>query len=251
MEPNKRKHERHASDVRLYVYDAKTGHLIGKLANLSAQGAMLVTSEAIKSSTVYSCRMELPQEILGHRFIEFTAECRWSRKNVELDRWESGYQLSLSGINAEMIEYLILGFKLCGWADPGLEGLQTVELESRRRSVRYEFDKPLPVFEKSNYRQIGVMADLSVEGMRLLTQKPIEQDQLIECRVKLPKPIFQQEYLILEAVCMWCRKGTRTAEHASGFRLVNVSRENAAIVLHLIIHYARPQSTKPRVQVIG
>lgn len=212
---------------------------------------MLITAEPVKSGMTFTCRLDLPQEILGQRDIEFSAECRWSRKNVELDRWESGYRLNLTGLSAEMIEYLILGFKLCGWADPDVADLKTVELENRRRSVRYEFARPLEVFERNSYRQIGVLADLSVEGMRLLTQKPIEAEQLIECRVRLPKPIFQQEYLILDAICMWCRKGVRTAQHESGFRLVNVPKENAAIILHLIIHYAQPKESRSRVQVVG
>lgn len=250
MDLNKRSHERHASDVRMYVYDAKTDLMIGKLANLSAAGAMIVTPEPIKSGTTFSCRMDLPKDILGHSSINFIAECRWSRKNIERDRWESGYRLTLTGIDLEMVDYLIIGFKLCGWADPELSAIQTVDLENRRRAVRYDFDQPLSVFEKCSYRQIGLLADLSVEGMRLLTQKPIEKDQLIECRIRLPKPIFRQEYLEMDAVCMWCRKGTRTAQHESGFRLVSVSRDNAAIILHLIIHYAHPQSTKARVQVI-
>ncbi len=246
---NRRKHPRLAPKEFLKVFDRTNNILLGELVNLSSEGAMLVTPGPIKASTVFKCRVILTQEILGRGEITFEAECRWCRKNIPADRWESGYRLQLNPQEAEMIEYLSLGFKLCDWGDEDLREVRTTDLENRRRSVRYELEEPYPVFELQSYRQIGVVADLSVDGMRLITSKPIAKDAQFSCRVKLPTTIFREDYLMLDVKCMWSRKRETTGDFESGYSIVKLSKEDAAIILHLLIHSSRAQKTKPRVQV--
>lgn len=251
MVADRRKHERCSPEIYLTVHDCLTKQPMGKLVNLSPEGAMLVTSRPIRASTSFRCRVELPHRIMGHNDVFFNAECRWCRKNVKADRWESGYRLNVTGIDAELVQYLILGFKLCDWGEADLPDAKTRDMENRRRSDRHELCDPLPVFELRSYRQIGKLADLSMAGFRIITQKPIGKDDMLQCRVKLPKKIFQQDYLTLGARCMWCRKRTSDAHYESGHKIVNISEDDASVILHVLIHFAKAQQTKRRVQVVG
>lgn len=250
MEKDRRKHERQSTEDYLPVYDGESGELIGELVNLSPTGAMFITPKPVSVSTTIRCRVELPQPILGRREIIFDAECRWCRKNIQAARWESGYLLAVTGIDAELVSYLIIGFKFQDWGEDDLPEARTADLACRRRSVRYEFDHSPPVYELRSYRQIGELADLSIDGIRLLSAKPVSRGELLECRVKLPRKVFEEEYLVLSARCMWCKRYQGGERFESGYRLEHVSEQDSAIILHLLIHFAHTQSTRKRVKVI-
>ena len=233
------------------VYDRLTKKPIGELANLSAKGAMFITPGPIKESTFFQCQVELTSAIMGRDDIVFDVECLWCRKNIKADRWESGYRLEVTGVDAEMVPYLTLGFDLDDHDYDRLPDVRTVEMQNRRDSVRHEFDENFPIFEQDSYRQIGELADLSTRGMRIYTKEPVKKNELLRCRVKLPREVFQQEYLFLDVKCMWSSKGKGVAQHESGHRIVNISERDDAILIHLLFHYARTQPAKRSVRVVG
>jgi hypothetical protein len=232
------------------VYDRQTKQQIGKLVNLSSEGAMFITPRPAKASTTYQCRVELPLELLGQPEIIFDAECRWCRKNVKADQWESGYKLNVAGKHAKSISYLVLTLKLGYWGDENIADATTREMESRRRQIRYELEEMLPVYELQSYRQIGYLADLSIQGARLITKKRIKKDALNHCRVALSRSIPQQEYLVFDSMCMWCRRSSDGVQYESGHRIVNISEKDSAVLLNLLIHHAEAQLTTKRIQVV-
>ena len=247
---DRRKNQRRAPDEYITVYDESTGQLIGSLANMSTDGLKLVTDQAIKPGTTLKCRINLETDIMGYKEIYFSAECRWCRKNVAAGHWESGYLLQASGIDMNLISYMILGFKLCNWGDENVPDVETVDMANRRKTVRYEFDNPLPIYEFRGYRQLGTLADISIDGTRICTIKPIAEGQTIRFRVRLPKEVFRRDFIIIEAKCMWCRKNRDDDYYQSGHALINISKETASIILHLIIHYATPQQTMQKIMVV-
>ncbi|MEW5922934.1 MAG: PilZ domain-containing protein [Candidatus Zixiibacteriota bacterium] len=247
---DRRKSQRRAPDEYITVYDEVTGQPIGSLANMSIDGVKLVTDQAIKPGTILECRINLETDIMGYKEIYFSAECRWCRKNVAAGHWESGFLLQASGIDMNLISYMILGFKLCNWGDESVPDVETAEMENRRRSVRYEFENPLPIYEFRGYRQLGILADISIDGARICTIKPITKGRTIKFRLKLPREVFRQDFIVLEAKCMWCRKNKNDDYFQSGHALLNVSKENSSVILHLIIHFATPQYTKPKIVVV-
>ncbi|MEW5794798.1 MAG: PilZ domain-containing protein [Candidatus Zixiibacteriota bacterium] len=251
MSGERRKNERHSSRKYLKVHDHSTRELLGRLVNLSSDGAMLITPGPVKVSGTRRCAVQLVDQIMGRDEIIFDAECRWCRKNVKEDRWESGYRLTVTGIDAVLISYLILGLKLRFWGEEDLPDAKTVEKRNRRKSDRYELDRPLPVFERNSYRQIGELADFSLSGIRIITPKPVDKDTVLHCRVKLPEQVFQREYLVLDVRCMWCRQGESGLGYESGYSIVNISRQDASIILHLLVHKGKKQLDRPRMQVVG
>ncbi len=251
MTEERRKSERHEAPQFMTVYDAATKLPIGTLVNMSADGAMLVTEQPVKPATTMRCRVELPNDIMDHEQVRFLAECRWCRRNVAKNRWESGYRLTAEGIDAYLISCLVLGFTLGDWGDKTLADVKTVDLENRRGAERYEFESPLPAFEPTSYHQIGQVADLSADGARLITEGPVAEGTELPCRIKLPKKVFQREFLMLNLKCMWSRELKNRNQYESGYRFINISKEDAAIVLHLMIHHGKPRNSEKRIAVVG
>ncbi len=244
------------SDIRynlnscIVVLDRKTNKPIGNLANLSKQGAMFLTAEAVKVSSKFSCKIELEKPIMDYDEIWFDATCFWCRKNIKNNLWESGYQLQVSGIDIELISYLSLSYVLDSLESPGIEEPKTVQLESRRINTRYEPKNIFPVFAKQKSIQVGEIVDISQGGIMMTTNSSHEKGSIVEYRAKLPKRIFQRDYLIFKAECRWTRKDEHSGKYTIGLKFINLSQQDSVIILHLIIHYLNECSSTKRLKVI-
>lgn len=238
---NERRDENRYSPHRcLTVFNRTTGEPIGHLANLSAQGAMVITKGPIKKSTVLPCRIDLNRPIMGQRAVLFDAECMWNRKNVKAERWESGYRLSVSGVDAELVQYLVLRFRLQGKAAADIPEVKTVNMADRRESARYEFAKKLAVYEQHSYRQIGWLADLSYQGLRLFGHQSLAKNTKHQCRIRLPREIFREDYLIFETECMWSTVSSDGDTFESGHRIRVIEPPHDVIIVYLLIHFGKP-----------
>jgi hypothetical protein len=153
-------------------------------------------------------------------------------------------------VNEELVSYLSLSFEVGKWETPGPIEIETVPVENHRKSTRYDAREPFPVYEQKSYRQIGLLTNLSTAGVSMTTPKPVEKGRILNCRAKLPKTIFQRDYLMFDAECMWCRKNEDEGWFESGHRLKKVSEHDAVIILHLIIHVLDEQPKEQRVRVI-
>ncbi|MHC4751162.1 MAG: PilZ domain-containing protein [Planctomycetota bacterium] len=247
----RRKQTRHVPEKHLKVFDNKSNEYIGIFANFSTYGIMLVTQEEIKSSSVLKCRVELLQPILDHNEIIFEAHCCWSRKNISKRWWESGHKIKATGIDKELLEYLSVAFVVGKWKIPGITEVKTTPAENLRKTVRYEVKDQYPVYQQFSYHEIGKLENLSIEGSSFITQKHIKKGTLLNCKVRLPKTIFQRDYLIFDAECMWCKKDGDTGRYRSGYKLHNVSEHDRVIILYLILHYLEEQKTKQRNLVVS
>jgi hypothetical protein len=212
---------------------------------------MLITPGPVAESTSFKCRIDLDPPIMGQDSLLFEASCQWSRKNVGAGRWESGFQLKVTGIDAELIQYLMLNFRLQGREAREIPDVKMIEMKNRRESIRYEFDRPLAVYEKRSYRQIGELADLSLRGARIISRRKIKKGVRVQCRVRLPKEIFRQEYLLFETKCMWSVPIGDDHAYESGHSIVNIERPHEVIIVYLLIHYGKPQPAGRQQKVVG
>ncbi len=247
----KRRQKRYIPDKHLKIFDNNSNEYIGLLANISTDGAMFVTREKIKSSSVLKCRIELLKPILNHNEIIFEAHQRWCRKNVAKDWWESGYMIEATGINKELLSYLSISFVAEDMKIPGIEDVKTTPASELRETTRYEVKDNYPVYQKLSYHEIGKMADLSREGASFVTPNHIEKGTFLKCKVKLPKTIFQQDYLFFDAECMWCKKHEDTGSYRSGYKLHNVSEEDKVIIIYLIQNYLEEQKTTQKFHIVN
>ena len=247
--PKQRKQTRYIPEQHHKIFDDNSGNYIGVLANISTDGMMFVTPEKIKSSSVLKCRLELFHPILDHDEIFFEAHHRWSRKNISKGWWESGYSITATEIDRELLSYLSLAFVIGKWTIPGVNDVKTTLAKNLRKTTRYEVKDQYLVYQQSSYHEIGKLADLSIAGSSFLTKKHVKVNTLFHCRVKLPKNIFQREYLVFDAECMWCKEDGDPGWYESGYKLHNVSEHDKVIISHLILYYLEEQKTEQRIRV--
>lgn len=250
MSEERRQSERFVPPESFIVYDRKSKKPLGELVNLSTDGAMLLTNESIKPAATYDCQMRLRPPMMGYSQVRFELECRWCRKNVTMRRWESGYRLTASEEDAYLLSYLVLGFKFCDWGDPSVTEVETVEMPDRRKAVRFELTSPLPVFDHHSHTQLGAVMDISMGGFRVASDRSINENDIVTCRLQLPKKLFELEFLSMKGECMWCRE-VNPGHFESGYQFVDISKQESAVILYLMINFGTPRHGEKKIVVVG
>ena len=83
------------------VRNLGSGQTMGEVVNLTPEGLMLVSDEAIAGNTIYQVEFVLPQPILSLSHIELGIECLWCRQADTSDRYWSGHQIIDASVEAQ------------------------------------------------------------------------------------------------------------------------------------------------------
>ena len=95
------------------VLDRDTGVAIGRLADLSVRGIMVVGEEPIELGVDFSLALELPEPIEGRPTIELEARSLWSRPAPNPKLKETGFEITQStDQGGRMISRLIMSLGL-------------------------------------------------------------------------------------------------------------------------------------------
>lgn len=107
MNDRRTRSRRRTNDYHL-VYNRDTGEFIGRIVDLTPEGARLIGENPMKVPAGFACRMRLPDLINGCAEILFDMESIWSKYNKTCDWHETGYRFTqLSEFAKEAIAYLI------------------------------------------------------------------------------------------------------------------------------------------------
>lgn len=76
----------------LMVVDRLTDAQLGRIANLSLEGAMVASRKPVDTPAVFACKMDLPSRLHGFEKIEFDIQAKWCKRNDSTGVYETGYQ---------------------------------------------------------------------------------------------------------------------------------------------------------------
>ncbi|MDH3892544.1 MAG: PilZ domain-containing protein [candidate division Zixibacteria bacterium] len=113
----------------------------------------------------------------------------------------------------------------------------------RRRLTRYEVEEYYPVVERETDRAVGRLANLSIEGVMLITEEPVKKRTLLKLTLKLPTPVLGHATVEFDAECRWSRKGRGVDWFESGYRLKNVPIEDQTTILCLVMQLLADKTT--------
>lgn len=88
-----RKYTRKRTSDYFLVRHLQTHQIIGRIANLSVGGLMLIATKSLTVHRDYKLQLEFPRIIAEKSSITFTAESRWSKYNGHADWWEIGFEI--------------------------------------------------------------------------------------------------------------------------------------------------------------
>jgi hypothetical protein len=92
--------------LRIFVQD--TNQMLGHLVDITPGGVMCISEELIESGKNFKLRMLLPSGIYGRDHLDFEAESRWSKRDINPDFFDTGFQFTLiDPKDQEIINHLI------------------------------------------------------------------------------------------------------------------------------------------------
>ncbi len=104
----------------------------------------------------------------------------------------------------------------------------------KRRNERFQISFFLRILDKDTDETMGHVVDISVSGMRVLTDRPVSQDRDYTLAIDLTKDINLEQEVIFTAKCVWIKQDLSSGAYNCGFQLQNVTEKDQAIILKLI-----------------
>ncbi|MFA7553691.1 MAG: PilZ domain-containing protein [Spongiibacteraceae bacterium] len=88
-----RKHPRTELNQPILVVDIINGVNLGELVNVSVDGIMILSKQAVPIQSIYQLTLQLPIEIAGRNRIDLGADCLWCRQAEDPHRYWAGLQI--------------------------------------------------------------------------------------------------------------------------------------------------------------
>lgn len=101
MTEHHRKHERMQLRKAIKVIDIVNGCAAGEVVNITIEGMMLSTDQALQPGSIYQFALTLPEPIGEHNVINLGADCLWSRAANQDNRHWAGFQIIDASETAE------------------------------------------------------------------------------------------------------------------------------------------------------
>ncbi len=118
-------------------------------------------------------------------------------------------------------------------------------MQEKRKLERKNFiydievlDRGKPVDETGDFPVIGDMADITVEGVMLVTDDPVEESAEFHMRVPLPEEINGKNEIDFVAESICCNKTIHETIFTTGFRITKVDESNRSVILRFIEEFA-------------
>ena len=88
-----RKYTRRRTNDYFLVRHLQTKQIIGRVANVSLGGLMLIATKPLSVHRDYQLQLVFPRSIADKQWIKLSAESRWSKYNSRADWWEIGFEI--------------------------------------------------------------------------------------------------------------------------------------------------------------
>jgi hypothetical protein len=114
---------------------------------------------------------------------------------------------------------------------------QERKMEDRRKLRRKYLAFFTRVFDRNSGQLLGHLADLTAEGMMIISEKPLRTEELYSLEMDLSGAFFEKERLTFQAESIWCKPDIDPSFYNTGFRLLKMSAEDITIIERIIKEY--------------
>lgn len=114
--------------------------------------------------------------------------------------------------------------------------LGTKSVEQRSLS-RHHLIYYLRVFDGISNRVVGHIVDISPKGLMLITDEPISAHEEFRLRMRFPGSGSDQEELLFDAVCRWCREDDNPEFYIAGFQIQDLPEPSTNFIQGLIAEF--------------
>lgn len=96
------------------LFDRETGELLGHLANLTPEGAMIISEAPLETGKVYRLHMDLSEAYFSKSHLDFEARCVYSQPEAIAPKfYNTGFQLlKIAPEDVQIITQIIQEYEL-------------------------------------------------------------------------------------------------------------------------------------------
>ncbi len=117
-------------------------------------------------------------------------------------------------------------------------------MDEQRKLVRRKAKGEYPIINRQTGDMVGLVLDLNIKGVKLLTPEPIEVPRLYYYEMTLPHKVNGSKQIFFDAESRWCEKREDTGYYECGFRLRNVAKSEKDKIEELTRHWMVTESEK-------
>ena len=109
----------------------------------------------------------------------------------------------------------------------------------KRRSISYY----LRVIDGGANQMIGHLADISQQGLKMDSQKPIPLSKVFKLRINTTVDVADKDYIEFSAITRWCELDPlQTGLFEIGFEIIKLDLHDAEIVQRIMEKYSSPDN---------
>ena len=123
-------------------------------------------------------------------------------------------------------------------------------MENKRRYNRYHTRAYCGVYDRASGKSIGCLVDLSRDGLKVMSEKPLMEDAVYKLKIVMHKEIDGTRVLELDAKCLWNKKSMDPNFVVSGFQITEISERTferlCIFTKSSVFHYPETQKIKTK-----
>jgi hypothetical protein len=107
--------KQHRNDLAFFtrLFDRDTGRLLGHLANLTVEGAMIISDGPIETDKVYRLHMDLSDQRFGKAHLDFEARSIYCQPDITPQLYNAGFQfINISPKDVGIIENIVKEYRI-------------------------------------------------------------------------------------------------------------------------------------------
>ena len=106
--------------------------------------------------------------------------------------------------------------------------------QERRNLERWQTDQTLCVYDQTDEKFLGCLADINARGMMMISTSELSEGVIYKLSIPLRKEICEVSELQIEARCEWSRMDDHCSLCGNGFSLVQPSQYVIDIITSIL-----------------
>ncbi len=111
---------------------------------------------------------------------------------------------------------------------------EELKMTERRRLERHRVSNSLEVFDLDTGDLLGKVVDLHVEGLMLLSERPLEMFRPYALQVNLPMNLNGMTEFMLDAETMWRRESIAGGQFWTGLHFTRVPEDSRRCIERMV-----------------
>lgn len=107
-------------------------------------------------------------------------------------------------------------------------------MDNRRKQIRRRLVSLTVVLDNTSGEVLGRIGNLTIEGLMLFSDRPLDIDKRYQLQIKLPDEVGGQAQVDLEAHSLWSQRAADPTYFATGFEISCLSPADQHVIEILI-----------------